>query len=87
MILWISLVVNAPFDLGIKCKTTESSCSEDDILIVEYFDRRIAMIRQSMTGILIRNIIEIPSMAMLILPKKTKLIEQLIRKLITLKEV
>jgi len=73
MILWISLAVDSPFDLDIKCNTIESSYPEENILIVEYFDRRIAMMRQSMTGILIRNIIEIPSMVVFILPKKNKI--------------
>ncbi|MFC1505963.1 hypothetical protein ACFLQ6_02715 [Thermoproteota archaeon] len=72
MILWISLVVVSPFDLDMKWNTSELSCSEDDIFIVVYFDRRIAMMRQSMTGILIRNIIEIPSIVAFILPKKNK---------------
>jgi hypothetical protein len=73
MISWISLAIDSPFDLDIKCNTNESSYSEDVILIVEYLDRRIAMIRQIMTGILIRYIIEMPSMEILILPKENKI--------------
>jgi hypothetical protein len=73
MILWISLAVDSPFDFDIKCNTSESSYSEENIFIVEYFDRRIAIVRQNMTGILIRNIIEIPSMVVFILPKKNKI--------------
>ena len=73
MILLISLAVDSPFDLDIKCNTSELSYSEDVIFIVEYFDRRIALIRQIMTGMLIRNIIEMPSMAKSILPKENKI--------------
>jgi len=73
MISWISLAVDSPFDLDIKCNTNESSYSEDVIFIVEYFDRRIAMIRKIMTGILIRYIIEMPSMEIPILPKENKI--------------